>query len=60
VGSYSVPGEGYWIWFLLIFPRLVFAHARAGRQLGADRLLHDWLAAEARGGRARRLLLGAT
>jgi len=39
LGSYSVPGEWGWIWFLLIGPHLVFAHTRAGRILGLDRLL---------------------
>lgn len=39
LGSYSVPGEWYWIWFLLIIPHLVFAQSRAGRTLGIDHLL---------------------
>jgi thiosulfate dehydrogenase (quinone) large subunit len=34
LGSYSVPGEWYWIWFLLIAPHLVFAQSRAGRSIG--------------------------
>lgn len=46
VGSYSVPGEWYWIWFLLIGPHLVFAHSRAGRRLGLDRFLRARLAAD--------------
>ncbi len=41
LGSYSVPGEWYWIWFLLIVPQLVFATTRAGRVLGLDGLLMD-------------------
>ncbi len=44
LGSYSVPGEWYWICFLLIFPHLVFAQSRAGRTLGIDRFLSDRLA----------------
>jgi thiosulfate dehydrogenase [quinone] large subunit len=44
LGSYSVPGEWYWIWFLLIVPHLVFAQSRAGRTLGIDRLLSHRLA----------------
>lgn len=44
LGSYSVPGEWYWIWFLLIAPHLVFAHSRAGRTVGIDRLLSVRLA----------------
>jgi thiosulfate dehydrogenase [quinone] large subunit len=43
LGSYSVPGEWYWIWPLLVAPHLVFAHGRAGRSLGIDRLLRDRL-----------------
>lgn len=39
LGSYSVPGEWYWLWALLIVPHLVFAHTRSGRVLGMDRLL---------------------
>lgn len=39
LGSYSIPGEWYWLWFLLIVPHLVFAHARAGRVLGLNQLL---------------------
>jgi uncharacterized membrane protein YphA (DoxX/SURF4 family) len=46
VGSYSVPGEWYWIWFLLIGPHLVFAHSRAGRRLGLDQFLRARLAAD--------------
>ena len=42
-GAYSVPGEWYWIWALLIAPHLVFAHSRAGRTLGVDALLRQWL-----------------
>ncbi|MFB3817383.1 MAG: TQO small subunit DoxD [Candidatus Methylomirabilales bacterium] len=45
LGSYSIPGEWPWLWFLLIAPQLVFAHAHAGRVLGIDALLHRRLAA---------------
>ena len=41
LGSFSVPGEWYWVWPLLIAPHLIFAHTRAGRILGIDALLHD-------------------
>ncbi len=44
LGSYSVPGEWYWVWPLLIVPHLVFAQSRAGRTFGIDRLLSDRLA----------------
>jgi len=43
LGSYSVPGEWYWTWPLLIAPHLVFAHSRAGRSLGVDQLLWNRL-----------------
>ncbi len=39
LGAYSVPGEWYWVWPLLIAPHLVFAQSRAGRSLGIDRLI---------------------
>jgi thiosulfate dehydrogenase [quinone] large subunit len=41
LGSFSVPGEWYWTWFLLIAPQLVFAATRSGRTLGYD----GWLLA---------------
>jgi len=44
IGSYSVPGEWYWIWPLLIAPHLVFAMSRAGRSVGLDLFLYQWLA----------------
>lgn len=43
LGSYSVPGEWYWIWPLLIAPHGVFAHSRSGRIFGIDQLLWGWL-----------------
>lgn len=43
MGAYSVPGEWYWVWPLLIAPHLVFAHSRAGRTLGVDQLLWNQL-----------------
>jgi thiosulfate dehydrogenase [quinone] large subunit len=56
LGSYSVPGEWYWIWPLLIAPHLVFAHSRAGRCLGLDSFLRPWLARQEPTG-IRRLLI---
>lgn len=44
LGSYSVPGEWYWIWPLLIAPHLVFAGTRAGRVVGLDPWVRAWLA----------------
>lgn len=58
LGEYSVPGEWYWLWPLLIGPHLVFAHSRAGRSLGIDRLLYDRLAeGEAEPAGIKKLLL---
>jgi thiosulfate dehydrogenase [quinone] large subunit len=50
LGSFSVPGEWPWTWFLLIAPQLVFAATRAGRTLGMDERL---LARLSRGGKAQ-------
>jgi len=49
LGSYSVPGEWYWIWPLLIAPHLVFALSRAGRSVGLDLFLYPWLSQAPRG-----------
>ena len=59
LGSYSVPGEWHWIWPLLIVPHLVFAHSHAGRSVGVDLFLHQWLAQSPKGqtGLGRFLLL---
>jgi hypothetical protein len=46
LGSYSVPGEWPWLWFLLIAPQMVFAATRAGRVLGIDGLLLNWFTQE--------------
>lgn len=43
VGSFSVPGEWYWIWPLQILPHLVFAASRAGRFWGVDGFLRPRL-----------------
>lgn len=39
LGAFSVPGEWYWIWALLILPQGVFAACGAGRALGLDAAL---------------------
>jgi hypothetical protein len=49
LGSYSVPGEWYWIWPLLIAPHLVFAASRAGRSVGLDLFLSRWLSQDPKG-----------
>jgi thiosulfate dehydrogenase (quinone) large subunit len=43
LGAYSVPGEWYWIWALLILPQGVFAACGAGRVLGLDRVVRQKL-----------------
>lgn len=58
LGAYSVPGEWYWVWPLLIVPHLVFAQSRAGRRLGIDRILWNQLSrVERRRTGFRKLLL---
>lgn len=49
IGSFSVPAEWYWHWPLLIAPHLVFAHSHAGRVLGLDLFLQQWLAKALKG-----------
>jgi thiosulfate dehydrogenase [quinone] large subunit len=44
LGSFSVPGEWYWIWPLEILPHLVFIAMGAGRFWGVDGLLRPKLA----------------
>ena len=49
LGSFSVPGEWGWIWPLLIAPHLVFALCRAGRSVGLDLFLYQWLSRSPKG-----------
>ena len=57
LGSFAVPGEWGWHWPLLIAPHLVFAHSRAGRIVGLDLYLQQWLAQDPKGDtRLRRCL----
>ncbi len=35
-GSYSIPGEWFWLWALLIGSHVIFMMGRAGRRLGLD------------------------
>ncbi len=49
LGSYSVPGEWYWIWPLLVLPQFCFALSGAGRVLGLDRWLAPALRRQAEG-----------
>lgn len=46
LGGYSVPGEWYWIWALLILPQGMFAACRAGRTLGLDGVIRTKLEVE--------------
>lgn len=36
LGSYSIPGEWFWLWPMLIGSHVVFMMGRAGRRLGLD------------------------
>jgi hypothetical protein len=36
LGSYSIPGEWFWLWPLLIGSHIIFMMGRAGRRLGLD------------------------
>ncbi|MBI4588375.1 MAG: DoxX family membrane protein [Candidatus Rokubacteria bacterium] len=49
LGSYSVPGEWYWVWPLLIAPHLIFAACRAGRILGIDGFLLSRISRQEKG-----------
>jgi hypothetical protein len=39
LGSYSIPGEWFWLWPMLIGSHIIFMMGRAGRRLGLDGLL---------------------
>ena len=39
LGSYSIPGEWFWLWPLLIGSHVIFMMGRAGRRLGLDALI---------------------
>ena len=39
VGSYSIPGEWFWLWPLLIGSHVIFMMGRAGRRLGLDSVI---------------------
>jgi thiosulfate dehydrogenase (quinone) large subunit len=57
LGSYSIPGEWFWLWPMLIGSHVIFMMGRAGRRLGLDGALSSAL--ERSGGTAsmlRRLL----
>lgn len=61
LGAFSVPGEWYWVFPLLIAPHVLFAGARAGRTLGADRIVRGRLVGRRAGHTAiGRLILAVT
>ena len=57
LGSYSIPGEWFWLWPMLIGSHVIFMMGRAGRRVGLDGPLSRSLAeSPGRGGRLRRFL----
>lgn len=57
LGSYSIPGEWFWLWPMLIGSHMIFMMGRAGRRLGLDGPISRSLAqSPGSGGMLRRLL----
>ena len=56
LGSYSIPGEWFWLWPMLIGSHIVFMMGRAGRRLGLDGPISRSLAQPNSGTMPRRLL----
>jgi thiosulfate dehydrogenase [quinone] large subunit len=57
LGSYSIPGEWFWLWPLLVGSHIIFMMGRAGRRVGFDGLISRSLARSPNsGGMLRRLL----
>ena len=57
LGSYSIPGEWFWLWPMLIGSHVIFMMGRAGRRLGLDAPLSRSLErSPGTGGKLRRLL----
>ena len=57
LGSYSIPGEWFWLWPMLIGSHVIFMMGRAGRCLGLDGPLSRSLErSPGTGGNLRRLL----
>lgn len=56
LGSYSIPGEWFWLWPLLIGSHIIFMMGRAGRRLGLDGAIARSLNGARSGGGLRRLL----
>lgn len=57
LGSYSIPGEWFWLWPMLIGSHIIFMMGRAGRRLGLDGPLSRSLErTPSTAGKSRRLL----
>lgn len=56
LGSYSIPGEWFWLWPLLIGSHVIFMMGRAGRRLGLDAAIARSLDRPSRSRASRRLL----
>jgi thiosulfate dehydrogenase (quinone) large subunit len=57
LGSYSIPGEWFWLWPMLIGSHVIFMMGRAGRRLGLDGALSSALdRSRGTGSKLRRLL----
>lgn len=57
LGSYSIPGEWFWLWPMLIGSHVIFMMGRAGRRLGLDGPLSKSLErSPSAAGKSRRLL----
>jgi hypothetical protein len=57
LGSYSIPGEWFWLWPMLIGSHVIFMMGRAGRRLGLDGPLSRSLERSASAaGKSRRFL----
>jgi hypothetical protein len=57
LGSYSIPGEWFWLWPMLIGSHVIFMMGRAGRRLGLDGPLSRSLErSPSAAGKSRRLL----
>jgi hypothetical protein len=57
LGSYSIPGEWFWLWPMLIGSHVIFMMGRAGRRVGLDGLISRSLAASPDSGSMLRQLL---
>ena len=56
LGSYSIPGEWFWLWPLLLGSHVIFMMGRAGRRLGLDSIIARSLKESGRDGALQRLL----